>query len=273
MKTKQELKQYFKNGDIPNQEQFWAWQDSYWHKDDKIFIEHVEGLKTTLNNKLNKPSGTGFYFLSQNGDISNFQKIDIQSYYLLYWNGSNFAKSNIYYNNDKLGIGINTNLTEALEVNGNIKTNGLIITELPNEQGNSNFNKNIIAKADGTLAWEDKTLGRLPFYSPREQATGEKWIDNKPIYRTTVSFDRIPSNGEINLLKNFSDNIETIVSNQMFTKWLARDITFAGNQWQGQVFITVQPDIVKIKDVRTADYDYSLIDSFILTLEYTKKTD
>ncbi len=36
MKTKQELKLYFENGDIPKQEDFWAWQDSYWHKDEKI---------------------------------------------------------------------------------------------------------------------------------------------------------------------------------------------------------------------------------------------
>ncbi|MGE8432421.1 leucine-rich repeat protein [Chryseobacterium joostei] len=36
MKTKEELKLYFENGDIPKQEDFWAWQDSYWHKDEKL---------------------------------------------------------------------------------------------------------------------------------------------------------------------------------------------------------------------------------------------
>lgn len=36
MKTKEELKLYFENGDIPRQEDFWAWQDSYWHKDEKL---------------------------------------------------------------------------------------------------------------------------------------------------------------------------------------------------------------------------------------------
>lgn len=36
MKTKEELKLYFENGDIPRQEEFWAWQDSYWHKDEKL---------------------------------------------------------------------------------------------------------------------------------------------------------------------------------------------------------------------------------------------
>ncbi|MCC3213974.1 leucine-rich repeat domain-containing protein [Chryseobacterium sp. X308] len=36
MKTKQELKKYFENGDIPVQEDFWALMDSYWHKDEKL---------------------------------------------------------------------------------------------------------------------------------------------------------------------------------------------------------------------------------------------
>ena len=36
MKTKEEIKRYFENGDKPTQEQFWEWQDSYWHKAEKI---------------------------------------------------------------------------------------------------------------------------------------------------------------------------------------------------------------------------------------------
>ncbi|PRB06718.1 hypothetical protein CQ046_01085 [Chryseobacterium sp. MYb7] len=36
MKTKEELKLYFENGDIPRQEDFWEWQNSYWHKDEKL---------------------------------------------------------------------------------------------------------------------------------------------------------------------------------------------------------------------------------------------
>ncbi|KFF22250.1 leucine-rich repeat domain-containing protein [Chryseobacterium sp. JM1] len=36
MKTKEELRLYFENGDKPTQEHFWAWLDSYWHKDEKI---------------------------------------------------------------------------------------------------------------------------------------------------------------------------------------------------------------------------------------------
>ena len=42
MKTKQELKQFFENGDKPTQEQFWEWQDSYWHKEETIPQNKVE---------------------------------------------------------------------------------------------------------------------------------------------------------------------------------------------------------------------------------------
>lgn len=42
MKTKEELKLYFENGDKPTQEQFWQWMDSYWHKDEKITQDSTE---------------------------------------------------------------------------------------------------------------------------------------------------------------------------------------------------------------------------------------
>ncbi|WP_336833560.1 PEGA domain-containing protein [Sphingobacterium siyangense] len=36
MTTKAELKTFFENGNVPGQEQFWAWMDSYWHKEEAI---------------------------------------------------------------------------------------------------------------------------------------------------------------------------------------------------------------------------------------------
>lgn len=32
--SKEDLKTYFENGDIPDEQDFWEWQDSYWHKND-----------------------------------------------------------------------------------------------------------------------------------------------------------------------------------------------------------------------------------------------
>lgn len=43
MKSKQELKKVFENGDKPTQEDFWEWQDSYWHKEEKIPISQING--------------------------------------------------------------------------------------------------------------------------------------------------------------------------------------------------------------------------------------
>ncbi|WP_160137171.1 leucine-rich repeat domain-containing protein [Chryseobacterium sp. c4a] len=48
MKTKQELKLYFENGDIPKQEDFWAWQDSYWHKDEKISQDSIDSIEQII---------------------------------------------------------------------------------------------------------------------------------------------------------------------------------------------------------------------------------
>ncbi|KMQ66392.1 hypothetical protein ACM46_02320 [Chryseobacterium angstadtii] len=48
MKTKQELRLKFENGDKPTQDHFWEWQDSYWHKDEKIDMAKIAGLENGL---------------------------------------------------------------------------------------------------------------------------------------------------------------------------------------------------------------------------------
>jgi hypothetical protein len=45
------LKQWFKNGLKPSQEQFWAWMDSYWHKEEKIPVAVIEGINEILQGK------------------------------------------------------------------------------------------------------------------------------------------------------------------------------------------------------------------------------
>lgn len=42
MKSKDELRKSFENGDIPKQEEFWDWQDSYWHKDEKLPADKID---------------------------------------------------------------------------------------------------------------------------------------------------------------------------------------------------------------------------------------
>ncbi|MDQ0784056.1 leucine-rich repeat domain-containing protein [Chryseobacterium sp. W4I1] len=48
MKTKEELRLLFENGDKPVQEDFWTWLDSYWHKDEKIDMTKISGLENGL---------------------------------------------------------------------------------------------------------------------------------------------------------------------------------------------------------------------------------
>jgi hypothetical protein len=49
--SKNTLKSWFQNGDYPNQEQFWAWMDSYWHKDEDIDIARINQLTQLLTSK------------------------------------------------------------------------------------------------------------------------------------------------------------------------------------------------------------------------------
>jgi hypothetical protein len=62
MTSKTELKNYFKNGDVPNQEQFWSWMDSYWHKEELTNPDslHYTNPEPTTFNVGGVPKGTTF---------------------------------------------------------------------------------------------------------------------------------------------------------------------------------------------------------------------
>ncbi len=75
MKSKEELKKLFENGDKPTQEEFWEWQDSYWHKGEKLPSETAGLYKvkgsvpdlTTLNYMSNMSEGD-VYNVIETGD-------------------------------------------------------------------------------------------------------------------------------------------------------------------------------------------------------------
>ena len=50
---KNSLKQWFKRGLKPLEAHFWAWLDSFWHKNDKLPISSISNLGTTLDTKAN----------------------------------------------------------------------------------------------------------------------------------------------------------------------------------------------------------------------------
>lgn len=109
-------------------------------------------------------------------------------------------------------------------------------------------------------------------YTEKEVKTEGLWINDKPLYKKTLFLNQIPRNGEILLDKIFED-LEVIVSNQMFTESSSLNASFAGNQWRSKVFITLEKGLAKFEMADASDYDFSQIDSFVLTLEYTKKND
>lgn len=51
------IKEWFRNFKKPNQDQFWAWLDSFRHKDDKIPMADVENLNSTLSKKADLVNG------------------------------------------------------------------------------------------------------------------------------------------------------------------------------------------------------------------------
>ena len=83
MTSKTELKSYFENGDIPNQEQFWAWMDSYWHKEEAIEPNAVQYTNTqpTVYKVGGVPTGTTFENMpiKQVLDYIFYGKVDLSS--------------------------------------------------------------------------------------------------------------------------------------------------------------------------------------------------
>lgn len=46
-----QLKKWFQRGLYPTQEQFHAWLDSFWHKEEKIDVQAIDRLPALLNEK------------------------------------------------------------------------------------------------------------------------------------------------------------------------------------------------------------------------------
>lgn len=69
MKSKEELKKLFENGDKPTQENFWEWQDSFWHKDEKLPTKNIGGYKI----KGSVPDLTALHLMNNmvEGDVYN----------------------------------------------------------------------------------------------------------------------------------------------------------------------------------------------------------
>lgn len=72
-----QLKNWFKNAMKPPQEHFWAWMDSYWHKDEKIPISTIQNLETELAGKSDTGHTHTEFALK---DASNLETEDIDAW-------------------------------------------------------------------------------------------------------------------------------------------------------------------------------------------------
>lgn len=107
------LKNWFRNRLKPPQEQFWAWMDSYWHKNEKIPTDSVENLTSILNNKTEKSQFEAH--LTDSGAHSNIL---------------NPIKQDIATTTNTANAALNTANaanTKALEVAKNLQTLSLIV--------------------------------------------------------------------------------------------------------------------------------------------------
>mgnify|MGYP000864392873 CR=1 FL=1 len=164
MKSKQELKKVFENGDKPRQEDFWEWQDSYWHKEDSIPIEKIEEailngdfkLFNTLDNEIaqssnvqsvsmpaNLPSGVSgnldaLVFNNFSGNLELPANYNVGSDYWVYIHCTNYSKGTWGYTN------IDGNADSG---NDNTFTTSRIITA----KGIGGFTLELVNNFSGTL--------------------------------------------------------------------------------------------------------------------------
>ncbi|REC46039.1 hypothetical protein [Chryseobacterium sp. 5_R23647] len=89
MKLKEELKKLFENGDKPTQENFWEWQDSYWHKDEKLPTDNA-GLYKIKGSVADKTALDALTGMSE-GDVYNLLDTGANYVYVLDLNNTGIA--------------------------------------------------------------------------------------------------------------------------------------------------------------------------------------
>ncbi len=88
---KNTIKQWFRNKLKPTQAQFWAWLDSYWHKDEEIPVTKIKGLNNLLGNAVTVESLTALAKRVQTLEnaprkgVQHFSPISLQANELKEW--------------------------------------------------------------------------------------------------------------------------------------------------------------------------------------------
>ena len=170
MTEKNILQNWFVTGAKPTQEQFWAWQESYWHKSESIPTEKILGLSEVLANKadveilqhkanLDSSNLTDEHILAWKkalgvGELpSNIATIDEGNK-----QGNTYTKTKIDELLENSGKNIaNTDLVIPAGVVRTLNVEGakLQISGLANKKLDASFNNKIVVNGRGELAISD----------------------------------------------------------------------------------------------------------------------
>lgn len=218
MTEKNILQNWFVTGAKPTQEQFWAWQESYWHKSESIPTEKILGLSEVLANK----ADAEMLQHKANLDTSN-----LTNEYVLAWKkalGVGELPTNLATIDEGSKIGsvyTKTKVDELLENSGkNIANTDLKIPEgevrtlnvegakfqisgLANKKTDASFSRRLKTNERGEIGYTDEAdvIVNIP----------ERFTSTGSITNTTITVNHIFPNA-IPERPNFAEEIQKIMA-------------------------------------------------------------
>ena len=218
MTEKNILQNWFVTGAKPTQEQFWAWQESYWHKGESIPTEKILGLSEVLANK----ADVEMLQHKANLDTSN-----LTNEYVLAWKkalGVGELPSNIATIDEGTKQGntyTKTKIDELLENSGknignadlqvpagvvrtlNVEGAKLQISGLANKKTDASFSRRLKTNERGEIGYSDEAdvIVNIP----------ERFASTGSIANTTITVNHIFPNA-IPERPNFAEEIQKIMA-------------------------------------------------------------
>ncbi|MET3536686.1 hypothetical protein [Chryseobacterium limigenitum] len=246
------LKSWFITGEKPTQDQFWAWMDSYYHKNELLSMNAVYGLENALANKA-EASSLQYFAIKDGSNITNIEdwkdKLNINQLDLKKANkdASELSQDNITAWKSVLNVG---ELPENVATNDGEDDNGDPIsgTSYTKEQSDEKyyqkvapqyFNSNYVLLADGTtkaagdlgknvanssltsIAGAGLTLGAdwaINTAGLSYSITGLSDVSNNTAFNTLLSQNAAGRIGKTNGKQPFL-NLPTMLSDAEKTNW------------------------------------------------------
>lgn len=138
----------------------------------------------------------------------------------------------------------------------------LINNFLTNQEGKGAADANTVYVLNNKIEEVNNSLAKLKTYSTTEIDTGNKWIDDKSIYRKVITGGSIPASSYINL--DIGVNIDTLISASGCC------IDFTGISRNMNDSLGVSLTNWKNNKINVSSYS-AAISSFTIIIEYTKK--